>query len=66
MLRLGHGNPRYQSRLGDEGVESSPAERDLSVLLGERLDVPRPCVLAARKVTGVLCPAGSHIPWDSL
>ena len=28
-LHLGRGNPRYQYRRGDEGTESSPAEKDL-------------------------------------
>jgi len=29
VLHLSRGSPRYQYRLGDEGTESSPAEKDL-------------------------------------
>ncbi|KAF1484791.1 hypothetical protein FQV18_0010142, partial [Eudyptula minor novaehollandiae] len=28
VLHLGRGDPQYQYRLGDEGIESSPAEKD--------------------------------------
>ena len=38
VLHLGHGSPRYQHRLGDEGIESSPAE-DLAVLVDAKLDM---------------------------
>jgi len=55
MVRhLGWGNPKHKYRLGRQWIEGSSEEKDLDVLLDEKLNVTQQCMLAAQKGNHIL------------
>ncbi|KAJ7410691.1 rna-directed dna polymerase from mobile element jockey-like [Pitangus sulphuratus] len=53
-LHLGQSKPQYPYTLGDEQTESNPDEKDLGVLMDERLDMSWQCALTTQKANCVL------------
>uniref|UniRef100_A0A8B9BP18 Reverse transcriptase domain-containing protein n=1 Tax=Anser brachyrhynchus TaxID=132585 RepID=A0A8B9BP18_9AVES len=54
ILHLGRNNCTYQYRLGDNLLERSSEEKDLGVLVDDRLTTSRQCALVARRANGIL------------
>jgi len=54
VLQLGRNNLMHQYRLGADLLESSSVERDLNVLVDDRLTMSQQCALTAKKDNGIL------------
>jgi len=54
VLHLGRNNPMHRYRLGVDLLDCSSVERDLGVLVNDRLTMNQQCALVAKKANGIL------------
>ncbi|GAB0204158.1 hypothetical protein GRJ2_002881400 [Grus japonensis] len=52
VLHLRRNNPKHQYRLGVDLLGNSAAEKDLGVLVGNKLSTSQQCALVAKKANG--------------
>ncbi|GAB0182291.1 mitochondrial enolase superfamily member 1 [Grus japonensis] len=51
---LGRNNPKHQYRSGVDLLGNSSAEKDLGVLVDNKLSISQQCALVAKKASGIL------------
>ncbi|GAB0180142.1 mitochondrial enolase superfamily member 1 [Grus japonensis] len=54
VLHLGRNNPKHQYRSGVDLLGGSTAEKDLAVLVDNKLSMSQQCALVAKKANGIL------------
>jgi len=54
VLHMGRGNVQQKYKMAGEWIKTSPAKKDLAVLVDEKLSTTQQCVFATQKVNSTL------------